>query len=294
VTQTSRGISLFVASFFVAALVDTPAKYLLAHGTPLHSVVFLRYAIALGSLIGLFFYRRQIPQKSRSIRTNLFRGCLLTASTFANFYAVSQLPLALVVSINFAAPLFSCALVPFILHEHVGLRRWAAVLVGFVGVLIIVRPGTQGFQPAMLASLFNAFVVALYQIYTRKVGFRDAPETGLLWVFTVGATVTSLLMVQDGWQMPSANLWPWALVMGTAGLATHILISHALRLAPASVLAPFLYTQIIWMTLSGIVLFGDWPDRYTLLGASIIIASGIYVWHREQIKGVAVGVVSAD
>jgi len=278
----------------MATLVDAPAKFLLSHGTPLHSVVFLRYAIALGALLALFIARREWPQRSLSIRTNLFRGCLLTASTFSNFYAISQLPLALVVSINFAAPLLSCALVPFILHEHVGLRRWAAVLVGFVGVLIVMRPSGQGVQPAMLASLFNALVMALYQIYTRKAGFKDTPETALPWVFAVGATVTTLLMLKDGWQMPSANLWPWALVMGTAGLATHILVSQALRLAPASLLAPFLYSQIIWMTLSGIILFSDWPDRYTTLGAAIIIASGIYVWHRERVKGVEPIVVSAE
>jgi len=285
--HTSRGIGLFVASFFVATLVDAPAKYLMSQGTPLLTVVFLRYAIALGALVALFVWRRELPQRSQSIGTNVFRGALLTASTFSNFYAVSQLPLALVVSINFAAPLLSCALAPFILHEYVGPRRWAAVLVGFLGVLIVMRPGTEGFQPAMLASLFNALVIALYQIFTRKAGFRDAPETGLLWVFAVGLCVSTLLLIQGGVQMPGVNLWPWALLMGTAGLATHVIVSQALRLAPASLLAPFLYTQIIWMTLSGIVLFGNWPDRQTLLGAAVIIASGIYVWHRERVRAQA-------
>ena len=282
-----RGIGLFVASFFVATLVDAPAKYLMSQGTPLLTVVFLRYAIALGALVALFVWRRELPQRSQSIGTNVFRGALLTASTFSNFYAVSQLPLALVVSINFAAPLLSCALAPIILHEYVGPRRWAAVLVGFLGVLIVMRPGTEGFQPAMLASLFNALVIALYQIFTRKAGFRDAPETGLLWVFAVGLCVSTLLLIQGGVQMPGVNLWPWALLMGTAGLATHVIVSQALRLAPASLLAPFLYTQIIWMTLSGIVLFGNWPDRQTLLGAAVIIASGIYVWHRERVRAQA-------
>ena len=290
---TSRGISLFALSYLAATLVDAPAKYLLAHGMPLQTVIFWRYAIALGALVALFVARRQKPARSRSIKTNLLRGALLTASTFVNFYAISHLPLSLAVTINFAAPLISCALAPFILDEHVGPRRWAAVLVGFLGVVIVMRPGSQGFHPAMLASLFNALLMALYQIFTRKAGMKDAPETGLLWVFALGSTITTLGLFATplAWQPLPIELWPWALVMGAAGLATHIIVSHALRLAPASLLAPFGYTQMIWMTLSGIVLFDNWPDHQTLLGAAVIVGSGIYVWHRERVLGVERGAI---
>ena len=281
--KTTEGIGLFVASLFVATLVDAPAKYLMQQGLPLNTVVFFRYAIALAALIGYFIWQRQWPQRSQHITVNLFRGTLLTASTFVNFYAISKLSLALVVSIDFAAPLISCALAPFILGEHVGPRRWAAVLAGFAGVLIVMRPGTEGFHPAMLMALLNALIIALYQIYTRMAGKGDNPETGLVWVFAVGL-VCSTFALPAGWQAPTPALWPWLVVMGLAGFATHVIVSQALRLAPATLLAPFFYTQIVWMTLSGIVLFGNWPDNRTLLGASIIIASGIYVWHRERVR----------
>ena len=281
--NTSRGIGFFIASQFVGALVDTPAKYLLAHGVALSMVVFFRYVIAFSILYAVFFARRQLPKRSQHIRVNVFRGVLLTSSTFLNFYSLSKLPLAEVMSINFAAPLISCALAPFLLGEKVGPRRWAAVLVGFIGVLIVMRPSGAVFQLAMLTSLANALVIALYQIFTRKAGAGDHPETGLTWVFAVGALITACI-VPFHWQTPTINLWPIILLMGSCGLVTHLIISHALRLAPASLLAPFIYLNIIWITIFGIVIFGDWPDQWTVLGSTIIIASGIYVWWRERVR----------
>ena len=275
-------------------MVDVPAKVMQHGGVPINTVVFLRYSIALMCLLGFIAWQRQWPKPSQNIRINLLRGALLTSSTFANFYAVGHLPLALVVSINFAAPLIACALAPLVLGEHVGPRRWAAVAVGFCGMLLIVRPGTDNFQPAMLVALFNALMMALFQIFTRKAGFTDAPETGLLWVFAVGLAVSAAALPQ-GFALPAFGwLWAVALLMGSCGLLAHLVMSHALRLAPASLLVPFSYTNIIWMTLSGIVLFGDWPDMMTLVGAAIIIASGIYVWHRERVKGATTTLVGAD
>jgi len=238
VNNTSRGIALFCLNVFFGTLVDAPAKFLQHSGVPIFTVVFLRYAIAMLALLSLFARRGSWPPRSQNIRVNLLRGALLTSSTFANFYAVGHLPLALVVSINFAAPLISCALAPFLLGEYVGPRRWAAVIVGFFGILLIVRPGTDSFQPAMLFSLFNALVMALYQIFTRKAGFRDAPETGLLWVFAVGLVVSTLALGQGFAPPPIGWLWAVAALMGTCGLLAHLVISHALRLAPASLLAP--------------------------------------------------------
>ncbi len=281
--NTSRGIGLFIASQFVGSLVDTPAKYLLAHGVPLSMVVFFRYVIAFSILYAVFIARREMPKRSQHIRVNILRGLLLTSSTFLNFYSLAQMPLAVVMSINFAAPLISCALAPFLLGEKVGPRRWAAVVVGFIGVLIVMRPGGAAFQLAMLTSLANALVIALYQIFTRRAGAGDDPETGLTWVFAVGAIITACI-VPFHWQTPATNLLPIILLMGSCGLITHLIISHALRLAPASLLAPFIYLNIIWITIFGIVIFGDWPDQLTVLGSMIIIGSGIYVWWRERVR----------
>ena len=279
----SRGIGLFIASQFVGSLVDTPAKYLLAHGVALSMVVFFRYLIAIVILYAVFIARREMPKRSQHIRVNVLRGFLLTSSTFLNFYSLAHMPLAVVMSINFAAPLISCALAPFLLGEKVGPRRWAAVVVGFIGVLIVMRPGGATFELAMLTSLANALVIALYQIFTRRAGAGDDPETGLTWVFAVGAVITACI-VPFHWQTPTINLWPIILLMGSCGLITHLIISHALRLAPASLLAPFIYLNIIWITIFGIVIFGDWPDQWTVLGSTIIITSGIYVWWRERVR----------
>jgi drug/metabolite transporter (DMT)-like permease len=281
-TQTQRGMALYVASFFVAALVDAPVKYLLVQGLPQPTVMFFRFLIAM-----IFLFLFQIKKgswfsPSMHPKLNMIRGFILFISGLVNFYALKQLPLATAASINFAAPLISCALAQVFLKEHVGIRRWCAVIVGFCGVLIVMRPGTQAFHPAMFASLGTAFTIAIFQIVTRKVGFKDEPETGLLWVFGVCLLITSIWL-PFGWQMPSPAMWPFLLCIGAAGMGTHVLMSRSLQLAKASAVAPLIYTQIIWMILFGFILFGNWPDLTTLLGASIVIASGIYVWHRENI-----------
>jgi drug/metabolite transporter (DMT)-like permease len=281
--DTQRGMALYVASFFVAALVDAPVKYLLVHGVPQPTVMFFRFLIAMIILImwqlsgGKWFSASQHP------KLNIIRGCILFISGLVNFYALKQLPLATAASINFAAPLISCALAQIFLGEHVGAKRWLAVIIGFGGVLIVMRPGTTAFHPAMFASLATAFTIAVFQIVTRKVGFKDEPETGLLWVFGVCLIITSLWL-PFGWQTPALNLWPFILLIGAAGMGTHILMSRSLQLAGASIVAPLIYTQIVWMILFGVILFGNWPDGTTLLGAGIVIASGIYVWHRERVN----------
>jgi drug/metabolite transporter (DMT)-like permease len=282
-TDTQRGMALYVASFFVAALVDAPVKYLLVHGLPQPTVMFFRFFIAMIFLIAWQATKGKWFSASKHPKLNIIRGLILFTSGLVNFYALKSLPLATAASINFAAPLISCALAQIFLGEHVGIRRWLAVIVGFGGVLIVMRPGTTAFHPAMFASLATAFTIAVFQIVTRKVGFKDEPETGLLWVFAVCLLITTLWL-PFGWQMPDVSMWPFLLLIGAAGMGTHILMSRSLRLANASTVAPLIYTQIIWMIFFGIILFGNWPDATTLLGSSIIVASGIYVWHRERIK----------
>jgi drug/metabolite transporter (DMT)-like permease len=280
--QTQKGMAYYVASFFVAALVDAPVKYLLVHGLPQPTVMFFRFLIALIFLIGWQVSKGKWFSPSKHPKLNIIRGCILFSSGFVNFYALKHLPLATAASINFAAPLITCALAQVFLGEHVGIRRWLAVIIGFGGVLIVMRPGTSAYHPAMLASLATAFTIAIFQIVTRKVGFKDEPETGLLWVFGICLIITTVWL-PTGWQMPSLGLWPFMVLVGVAGLGTHVLMSRSLQLAKASTVAPLIYTQIVWMIIFGIILFGNWPDVATLLGSSVVIASGIYVWHRERV-----------
>ena len=173
-----------------------------------------------------------------------------------------------------------------LLGEQVGLRRWLAVIIGFCGVLVIMRPGTGSFHWAMLVSLFNALLGALYNITTRKVGGKDTAETSLFYVCLFGAMGATLPMLSH-WQTPTGWQWLPLVLMGIAGAVGHFMLIQAHRLAAASAIAPFIYTQIIWMIIAGYVVFGQFPDGWTLAGAAIVVASGIYVFNRESKLGVA-------
>jgi drug/metabolite transporter (DMT)-like permease len=154
--------------------------------------------------------------------------------------------------------------------------------VGFVGVLIIVRPGTQGFHPALILSIVNAFLYALFNLVTRHLAAHDSPETTQFFS-SVGATLAITPFALAAWQAPSGALqWLLLVGIGLAGGIGHYILAVAHRYAPASVLAPFLYQQIIWMVLLGYLAFGDVPDRAVVVGAAIVIASGLYLLYRER------------
>ena len=209
------------------------------------------------------------------------RGVLLLASTGFNFVAIQELQLAQTSSIMFSNPLWVCALSPLLLGEHVGLRRWIAVIVGFIGVLIIVRPGTAGFHPAMIYSIFSTLCVALYSITSRKVGGQDHAITSLFYATLIGA-IGSAPFAGIDWVTPGVPELALLALTGLSGAVGHYLLIQAHRLAPAPVLAPFVYTQIIWMTLAGYIIFGDVPDLWTLVGGAVVIGSGLYVFYRER------------
>ncbi|HEY7763485.1 MAG TPA: DMT family transporter [Aestuariivirgaceae bacterium] len=156
------------------------------------------------------------------------------------------------------------------------------MITGFCGVLVIMRPGGMSFHPAMILSLLAALSGALYQLTTRRVGADDRSETSLLHA-TFWGTVCALPAAAVDLQMPSAAQWPLLAFAGFCGSFGHYLLIAAHRLAPASLLAPYSYTQILWMTMHGLLLFGDVPDRWTLTGAAIVVVSGLYVFHREQV-----------
>ena len=205
----------------------------------------------------------------------------LEQKTFLNFMALQYLRLDQTSAIFFSNPLWVCALSPFLLGERIGPRRWAAVIVGFLGVLLIIRPGADGFHWAMLLSVTVAIIAAMYQIITRKIGGRDPALVSLLLPSIVGTALAMPLGIVN-WYVPAWGLVGVMLLMGIAGGVGHHLLIKAHTLAPAPTLAPFVYTQIIWMIIVGYVVFGDVPDVHTLIGASIVVSSGLYVYYREQ------------
>lgn len=283
---TVKAIFLILSAMAVFTVLDAGAKFL-NQSLPLAVTVSFRYAIALVIALGLLLRRGGFGlMRTRHPILQASRGLFLLASTFCNFIAMSYLQLAQTAAISFTIPLWVCALSVPLLGEKVGIRRWLAVLVGFCGVLVIMRPGTQDFHWAMLISLLTAFCGACYNLATRKVGGHDATETSLFYVCLVGSLVSAPVMLSN-WQMPEGWQWPLLLVIGLAGAGGHLMLIEAHRQAQASVLAPFIYSQIIWMTLAGVAVFGQWPDGWTLLGATIVVASGIYVFDRERRRGVA-------
>lgn len=286
VDQHLRAIFMMVAAFAAFTLLDATAKYLVGFlGVGL--VVFARYAFAVLFILPIMLRPGALGLfRSKHWFLQTVRGVLLLSSTGFNFLAVQDLQLAQTSSIMFSNPLWVCALSPLLLGEHVGLRRWVAVIVGFIGVLIIVRPGTESFHPAMIYSVVSTLCVALYSIISRKVGGKDHAVTSLFYATLLGAFGAAPFAGID-WVMPDVTGWALLAMIGLAGSIGHYMLIQAHRMAPAPVLAPFVYTQIVWMTLAGYIVFGDIPDKWTIFGGVIVIASGLYVFYREQQLGKA-------
>jgi drug/metabolite transporter (DMT)-like permease len=285
VSPALKGIVLILLAICCFAMLDATAKYTV-QTVPQQVAVFFRYFVAL-VLASLLIVRTGGPEllKTRHPAGQAMRGVLLMASTTLNFLALSYLQLAQIAAILFTIPLWVCALSMPLLREPVGIRRWAAVIVGFLGVLVVMRPGTSDFHWAMFASLGAALCGGIYNILTRKVGGADRAETSLFYVCLVGAAAAALPLPW-AWETPQGLAWGLFLMMGIFGFAGHLMLIEAHRLAPASMLAPFIYTQIIWMILLGFIVFGDRPDMWTLIGAAIVIASGLYVFARERARGI--------
>ena len=281
-SQHLSGIMLMIGAYAMFSLLDASAKYLLGQLNP-PTIVFMRYVIGLGLALLWIASRREAGLfRSEHPRTQAVRGVLLLASTACNFTALQYLQLAQTAAIMFSGPLWVCALSHLMLKERVGPRRWAAVIAGFGGVLLIMRPGLTGFHPAMLLSLLAALTVALYQLTTRRVGADDRSETSLFYGTLWGA-VFAFPAAAFAFEVPSGWQWPLLAFAGFCGSFGHYLLIAAHRIAPAALLAPFSYTQIVWMALLGFILFGQIPERMTLLGGAIVIASGLYVLHRERV-----------
>ncbi len=277
------GIGLALASYLMFTGIDSSAKWLGLAGIPAIQVVFLRYVIHLGITAGI-----NMPSmgtalfRTASLRIQVIRAAMLLGATTCNFVAVLYLPLTVTGAIAFTMPLFICALSVPMLGESVGWRRWAAIGVGFVGVLIIVRPGSEAFHPAALLCLAGALFSAFYFLLTRRMAGRDSAATQQFYV-GICATVVLAPLALPGWTWPSdPATWVAFFTVGLFGFIGHQLSTVALGYAPASVLAPFSYIQILFMAASSWLIFGQPPDIWLYLGAPIVIASGLYIWLRER------------
>ena len=278
------GIAFMCGAVACFAFLDANAKYLGRHMDVLE-VVWARYTFAfIFALILSNPITRPGMLVSARPGLQIARSTLLLGSTALNFFALKYLQLDQALTITFSTPFLVAALAGPVLGEWVGPRRWAAIGVGFLGVLVVTRPGFDAIHPAAALSAGGALCYALYSLATRILARSDSNETTLFYTNLVGA-IAMLPIVGFVWTTPE-SLAVGVLMLAAGALASlgHYLLIFANRLAPASVLSPFIYSELAWTIALGYFVFGDVPNRWTMAGASVVIASGLYLLHRERVR----------
>ncbi|MCB1520070.1 MAG: DMT family transporter [Hyphomicrobiaceae bacterium] len=283
-----RAIGLMILALCFFSALDTTAKVLAGHrGMPVTQISWLRFAVQFTGLLvlvpafGLMSVRGLFT--TRKFAKQLVRSTLMAATTVFNFLALQDLRLDQTVTIVFLAPLVVALLAGPLLGEWVGWRRMVAIMVGFGGILIAVRPGFGDVPPAVIYSFAAMLAYAFFMLLTRHLAPHDPPLVTLFYSMFVGTLFGAPLAFSD-WVWPADwTTWIMMLSLGVLGGTGHFLFILAYGLAPASAISPFLYSQLITMVGLGYLVFADVPDLWTLAGASIIIASGIYLIHRERV-----------
>jgi len=278
------GLTMMLFAFFSFAIMETGAKWLITSSFPVLQVVFVRY---LGHfLVVLTFYLPREGKKivvSNNYKLQFLRAGLLLANTALNFASLYYLPLTVVVSILFLSPMVVTLLSVPILGEKVGLRRFLAITFGFVGVLIITKPWDESFDVHSLYAVGAMLAVSGYFLLSRVVSVTD--KNSVTQFYSSGlATIFFLPFAYYLWNSPATLLEIFLLSMlGVVGVIGHSLLTNAHKHAEASVLSPTIYSQIIFVTVLGWMIFGSIPSTSTIIGSLIIVCSGIYVWHRERL-----------
>ena len=281
---TRHGMLLMLLAVALLPIMDAIAKDL-GERYPVMQVTWGRYVFTLACILPQLLWRYRgllldIPQPG----LQLVRGLAQVSATFLFFLTLTFLPLADTVALAFMYPLIVTALAPFVLGETVGWRRYAAVVLGFIGALVIIRPGLAVFQPASVFGLGIGLAFAVYILLTRKLRGRTPPIVALGWVAAIGVVTTSLVVPFVFVPMAWAD-WLGLLLIGLLGAMAHQCIIRAFEMAPASVLSPLGYAEILMAVLIGYLWFGDFPDGFTWAGILIIAGAGLYVGWRERRAG---------
>lgn len=282
--RAALGIAMTLGAYIFFAFIDTSVKWLVLSGLPAAQLAFMRYLPH--SIISTALILRQGVSWS-SFATDylgivILRGLILATATLFNFITLTQLSLTVTGSIMFSAPIIVCALSWPLLGERVGPWRWCAILVGFSGVLIIIRPFDGAFQPIALLNVYNAISLALYSILTRKISDKVAAETMQFYMGAIGTIMLFPLAILN-WDSQQTTL-DWALMIGLGvwGWAGHELFARAHRFAPANTLMPYTYSFLLYLTAASVFIFGETIDIWTMLGAAIIVLSGLIIWWRAN------------
>ncbi len=282
--SANRLIAIFMMCSALACLscLDCAAKWLGQQSFPLIEILFVRYAVAFG-LTALWLNPWRVPGAWHTPKLWLqtLRAVSLLGSTVCMVMAFRTMQLADTIAINFSLPLFIALLAGPILGEHIGLKQWLAIIAGFGGVLVIAQPGRAHFDPAVFFCFSAVGCNVFYQLATRRLS-RQASTASMMLISTGLATAMLVPLVPSVWIMPQSPAeWIVMLVPGTFGALGHFLLVSAYSKAPAPVIAPFSYTQIAWSSLLGLIVFGDVPGFYTIIGAGIVILSGLYLIYLE-------------
>jgi len=281
------GIALLVLACLCFSVLDATAKYLGSY-VPTLQIVWVRFLshVVLAMVMFRVWANADILKTRRPVLQGVRAACLLLTTVF-NFLAVQYLQLAETMSIMFAAPFVVTALAGPLLGEWAGFQRWAAIVVGFIGVLIVTQPGTAGMHWAAIYSVAAMTTYSLYALLTRMLTGTESPAGMLI----LSGIVAALAMTPAGlvvWQWPEDPvIWLLLLSTGAWGALGHWFFIAAHRHAPAPVLAPFIYVQIVWMVALGYLVFADVPAWSTIAGAAVVVASGLFILYRERVKGTA-------
>lgn len=279
VDRPFRGILLLMSSTIFLAMSDAMAKYL-AKSLPPVEIAWLRFTMFVLIMLPIVI-RHPRAMKSVTPGIQALRGVAMLSSSVFFISGLQYLPIAEASATAFIAPIFVTGLSILFLSEKVGTRRWIATIVGLIGVFIIVKPGTAAFHPAAILPILSALGWAFTLVLTRKMSGADSVITTMSYTALVGflllSAVVPLYWVTPTWQQVAIGA-----AIGIASTTGHWIVVLAFRYADASVLAPFSYSQLVWVTILGFMMFGEIPDIWTAVGAAIIIASGLYTAQRER------------
>ena len=276
-----KAIFYNLLAWAILPFMDTIAKYL-SSDLSFFQITWARYFFTVFfTLPFMFFFFKKNLTWTTQPKLQIFRGLTLFFANVLFFYSISVISMAKALTLAFVAPLITTALSPIFLGEKVGFRRWSAVIVGFIGSLIVIRPGFIDFNLASIAALGTGFFYGVYLIITRKLHSSDNPLLTLLLTGIVGAVVASFL-VPVVWINPTFNQWSLLALMGCFACLGHFFLILSLKYAEASKLASFGYFEIVTNVFLGYYFFTDFPDQWTWLGLVIIVFSGIYISIREQ------------
>jgi len=279
-----EGIAWMLLSVLLAAGMDATSKYL-AQTYPVMQITWARYAFQAVPVMLVLAPRLPKLMRTTRLTMQLLRSAMLLGATVTFISGLRHLPLTEASTILFLAPLIVTALSMPMLGERVGVRRWMAVAAGFAGAMIVIRPAGEVVNLWVLFPLATAFLYALYMVTTRQLSRTDSSLTTLVYTGLVGTLVTSAIVPFD-WVAPDARGWTLMVVLGIMGTLNHGALILAFRAAPAAVISPFDYSRLIWATALGYLIFGNLPDGWTILGATVIVGAGLYVY-RHEARGAA-------